>query len=491
LLVQGIQDKTIVERTYRGEDATDKAEAAREIQELKLACILNLSMCYWKLREWTQCIRACDRALELDPSNTKALYRRAQARIVPASCGTTDNLLALADLKKAVSLKPDDSMLTSAYAELKITLSEQKKKDKKTFSNLFERKDRSGSWESAASGDGETDGVATTNPTGHSNASSSSSAVRKPTEEKKKQLTWQDAFDMVRDMQAAAERCEAEGRPAQAAAILAKKDELQKQMMVYFPKNVQAEMERADLEGRNLGGDVLPAAAASGGGAGRKKKGKGGSAAAAGEGAGTSRPSSSRETTAAGGEGPASWYEAVGASEYDLVDFSKPTPSMIRDAQSKGLDLTDVRCGLILLYCDAELNVLTVFGVIGDVQGPAVDAGDQQGAHQTREGRDGASEGELLYAVRVCGCFSFFFNASHHLGQAGAQGGPGRALPADGRLHEGGAAQHPYRGGGPHHLHAAHRRLRQDPAQNAGHPAELPAHGEGGGGAGERPAGGR
>ena len=51
----------------------------------------------------------------------------------------------------------------------------------------------------------------------------------------------------------------------------------------------------------------------------------------------------SKVTTAAGGETPSSWYDVCGSTEYDLVDFSNPTPAMIKDAQSKGLDLTDVR----------------------------------------------------------------------------------------------------------------------------------------------------
>lgn len=369
---QGIQDKTITQCSYRGEDAANPAEAAREIHELKLACILNLSMCFWKLSCWAECIRACDRALELDPSNTKALYRRAQARIVPASCGTTENLLALADLKRAVALKPDDSMLTSAYAELKISLSEQKKKDKKTFAHLFERQDRSpevARGQSAEDGEQEevmvpapskaprtgagaggnttaNSGTTASTSTTASSSSSSSSAARKPAEEKKKALTWQDAFDMMRDMQSAAERCEAEGRPAQAAAIRARKDELQRQMMVYFPKNVRREMERAELEGQGVPSGVEEASAAAvttgpGGGAGRKK-GRSRTAKTGASPEGLAR-ACSRETTEAGEESPASWYEVCGASEYDLVDFSNPTPSMIRDAQSKGLDLTDPR----------------------------------------------------------------------------------------------------------------------------------------------------
>lgn len=371
-----------MEKTYNGEDAANPAEAAAEIRELKLACILNLSMCYWKSNSWAQCIRACDRALQLDPQSTKALYRRAQARIIPAYCGTVENMQALEDLKRAVAIKPDDTLLTTAYAELKISLSEQKKKDKKTFNNLFERKERATSSATNSSTDtlggsqvdepmipapaalsqrqnGHGGGSSYAGASSSSSAaptSSSSSSAAKPKEEKK-HLTWQDAFDMVRDMESAAERCDREGMPQQAAAMRKKKDELQKQMMIYFPKNVQSQLSEDTLEAAGAGvfpSDGVCSLAGPAGGKKKKKKAKAGTKAGAGDAAaagvggtagltGSPAAALSKVTTAAGGETPSSWYDVCGSTEYDLVDFSKPTPAMIKDAQSKGLDLTDVR----------------------------------------------------------------------------------------------------------------------------------------------------
>lgn len=332
----------MVEKQYRAEDAKNPAQSLEELNELKLACILNLSMCFWKQKDWSQCIRACNRALEMDPQNTKALYRRAQARIVPPSCGMTENLMALEDLKKAVQIKPADSMLTSAYAELKIALSEQKKKDKKTFSNLFEREERisAPSAEDEANTENMVPAPRSVTERGTGDASTAvstpgSSSARKDKDEKK-QLTWQDAFDMVRDMECAAERLELEGQRAQAASIRAKKDELQKRMMIYFPKNVQSNMTDEHFKTETSVGA-------------RRRKGKG-KGAQTGEDNGSG---SGRVTTAAGNENPASWYEVCGTNEYDLVDFSNPTPAMIKDAQKKGLDLTDVRC---VMHGEFQIN---------------------------------------------------------------------------------------------------------------------------------------
>lgn len=389
---QGIQDKLLLEKTYPNHHSCSREEV-QQIDELKLTCILNLSMCFWKSNDWANCIRACNRALQMDPQNTKALYRRAQARIIPAYCGMTENLQALEDLKKAVSLKPDDSLLTTAYAELKISLSEQKKKDKKTFSNLFDRKDSS--TDSMDALGSETDQLKS-NGGGAGGSSSSSKAADN------KNLTWQDAFNMVKDMESAAARCDRDGLTAQAAAIRAKKDELQAQMMVYFPAHLQKPfpelMAAAQLKSSGSSNASVSTSSSSGAGAGAgfrsvstdsissdvpvtapggsKKKGKSknttttatatGSSSAtsttcavdntslsttiASKATGSAKPSSSarsKVTTAAGGELSGAWFDAYG-NDYDLVDFSKPTEEMIRDAQSRGLDLTDVR--LVLFF---------------------------------------------------------------------------------------------------------------------------------------------
>ena len=393
---KGIQDKLLVQKSYRGEDAVDATEAGRQIEELRLTCILNLSMCFWKTSDWAQCIRACDRALELDPSNTKALYRRAQARILPAHCGTSDNLVALEDLKRAVSIKPDDAMLTTAYAELKIALAEQKKKDRKTFSNLFDRANGDGTGRdgsspapssvSSASSEAnlieeemvpaprlkgvpklapsaalhkssgkakaakKTGTAASTAPAVSSSSSSSSqvpeitgspssssaakSVVKETVGGEKKALTWQDAFDMVRDMQSAAERCEREGFHQQAATIRAKKEELQKQMKIHFPKHVQNSITPELLEQEAALSAAQTAAASDS----KSKKKKGGTGSSA-----------SKLTTAAGGESPANWFDVIGP-DCELVDFTNPTAGMIADARNKGLDLTDPRY-ITVCYC--------------------------------------------------------------------------------------------------------------------------------------------
>jgi len=53
-------------------------EQKKEIDEIKLACYLNLSACYLKLLKYEKARDNCTEALKLDKENVKALYRRGE-----------------------------------------------------------------------------------------------------------------------------------------------------------------------------------------------------------------------------------------------------------------------------------------------------------------------------------------------------------------------------------------------------------------------------
>jgi FK506-binding protein 4/5 len=72
--------------------------------------------------------------LELDSNNIKALYRRGVAYT------ETDQWdLAKQDLQRALELDPNNAEVKSAFAKLKKKIRLQDQKDKKIFSNLFDR----------------------------------------------------------------------------------------------------------------------------------------------------------------------------------------------------------------------------------------------------------------------------------------------------------------------------------------------------------------
>ena len=63
------------------------SEASTEITELKLVCLNNLAAVQIKMAAFDLAIGSCDRALSINPSSAKALYRKAQVRgVLPACC---------------------------------------------------------------------------------------------------------------------------------------------------------------------------------------------------------------------------------------------------------------------------------------------------------------------------------------------------------------------------------------------------------------------
>lgn len=83
------------------------------VRSFKTSCYINLALCYSKLGEQDQCIRACDDALALDPRKVKALYRRALARLKGKNIQPEDERSALQDLSLALELEPTNEAVRS------------------------------------------------------------------------------------------------------------------------------------------------------------------------------------------------------------------------------------------------------------------------------------------------------------------------------------------------------------------------------------------
>ncbi|KAK7260655.1 hypothetical protein RIF29_26887 [Crotalaria pallida] len=75
----------------------------KQAKALKVACNLNNAASKLKLKEYKEAEKLCTKVLDLENTNVKALYRRAQAYIHLA-----DLDLAEFDIKKALEIDPDN-----------------------------------------------------------------------------------------------------------------------------------------------------------------------------------------------------------------------------------------------------------------------------------------------------------------------------------------------------------------------------------------------
>lgn len=123
-------------------------EEERAVRESKVMILLNLTLCYSKNLQYSDAIAACDEVLEkLDPNNVKALYRRAMARVTPKNSGTTEHLLALSDLKRAVELCQSTNNTTDSnymaivksYEKLQRDIFLMRQSERKHFLHLFDK----------------------------------------------------------------------------------------------------------------------------------------------------------------------------------------------------------------------------------------------------------------------------------------------------------------------------------------------------------------
>ncbi|GBG24212.1 Peptidyl-prolyl cis-trans isomerase D [Hondaea fermentalgiana] len=130
---KGVKDEHL---SYRQDFLGDE-----RVKKLVATALVNAASCHQKFSNWDTCVQNCTHALDLDETNVKALYRRAQARTIPVSCGALDLDLAIKDLKRALALKADDRALRKMYSELVAQRTRQRESDKKTFTGIFERAD--------------------------------------------------------------------------------------------------------------------------------------------------------------------------------------------------------------------------------------------------------------------------------------------------------------------------------------------------------------
>ena len=121
----------------------DEVDRFNKIRSIKSTCLSNLATCYFNMGPSMvkRCIEACDCALEVDDSLSKVYYRRARARVLPASSGATELEAAIGDARRAAKLEPRSKEIRELLSRLLKEKENQKRADAKTFQGLFGRKE--------------------------------------------------------------------------------------------------------------------------------------------------------------------------------------------------------------------------------------------------------------------------------------------------------------------------------------------------------------
>ncbi|XP_027091538.2 70 kDa peptidyl-prolyl isomerase isoform X1 [Coffea arabica] len=110
------------------------------VESLRVSCWLNTAACCLKLLDFHRAVNLCSKVLDVESSNVKALYRRAQAYME-----TADLHLAELDIKKALETEPQNREVKLLQKSLKQLRAESNKSDAQIYTTMFSRMTKDGS----------------------------------------------------------------------------------------------------------------------------------------------------------------------------------------------------------------------------------------------------------------------------------------------------------------------------------------------------------
>ncbi|CAF0841518.1 unnamed protein product [Adineta ricciae] len=109
-------------------EEADKKKAA----DFKLTAQSNIALCHLKLNEYAECMRACEKALELDSKNEKCLFRLGQAQLAMSNFED-----ALKDFQEVIKLNPSNSAAKQSIQTCRDQMKAYQQKEKQLYANIF------------------------------------------------------------------------------------------------------------------------------------------------------------------------------------------------------------------------------------------------------------------------------------------------------------------------------------------------------------------
>ncbi|KAG7494282.1 peptidyl-prolyl cis-trans isomerase FKBP5-like [Solea senegalensis] len=109
-------------------------EQREKIQTVILTAYLNLALCFLRIKEFSQVVESCNKVIELEKSNEKALYRRGEARLL-----CNEFSLALTDFQQVLQVNPSNRAARAQISVCQSKIKEYHEQDKKIYANMFQK----------------------------------------------------------------------------------------------------------------------------------------------------------------------------------------------------------------------------------------------------------------------------------------------------------------------------------------------------------------
>jgi FK506-binding protein 4/5 len=116
-------------------ETTLEGELMEQANQVRLSCHLNMAACKLKMKNWTECIHACDEALTIASQSIKAMYRKAQAQL---ALGDIEN--ARTTVEDALQFEPENTNMQVLQRKVRLAQQHIRAKERQVFGGIFSKK---------------------------------------------------------------------------------------------------------------------------------------------------------------------------------------------------------------------------------------------------------------------------------------------------------------------------------------------------------------
>ncbi|XP_071768768.1 peptidyl-prolyl cis-trans isomerase FKBP5 [Centroberyx gerrardi] len=109
-------------------------EQQKRIQDFLLISQLNLALCFLRLKEFSHVVENCNKVIELDGRNEKALYRRGEARLL-----RNEFSLAMEDFQQVLHVNSSNRAARAQISICQHKIREHHEQDKRIYANMFQK----------------------------------------------------------------------------------------------------------------------------------------------------------------------------------------------------------------------------------------------------------------------------------------------------------------------------------------------------------------